>query len=223
MKDELPVKLAPRGLKINESKTEEYTIKSANCDNRWGDCKLFDSLLDTQNDIKRKKVLAINAANKLKHQFLNKGVTISAKTKLFKSYITPIFLYNSKLWTLTKNMQCKVDSFQRRIIRMFVLNVRWATAAKNEEIFTKTKLEPWSIIIGKRRIKWFGKIARMDPSTSGRSALRYALEEFRRPPKTWLIIMKQQLISELKINWNEAFDIAKDENVWKTLIKDCPM
>ena len=25
------------------------------------------------------------------------------------------------------------------------------------------------------------------------------------------------------MNWNEVFDIAKDENVWKTLIKDCPM
>ena len=35
--------------------------------------------------------------------------------------------------------------------------------------------------------------------------------------------MKQQLRSEINMNWNEAFDIAKDENVWKTLIKDCPM
>ena len=25
------------------------------------------------------------------------------------------------------------------------------------------------------------------------------------------------------MNWNEAFDIAKDENAWKNLIKDCPM
>ena len=67
----------------------------------------------------------------------------------------------------------------------------------------------------------------MDPSTSARSALHYALEEFRRPrgrpPKTWLSIMKQQLRSELNMNWNEALDITKDENVWKTLIKDCPM
>ena len=227
MKDELPAKLAQRGLKINESKTEEYTIKRANCDNRWRDCKLLGSLLDTQKDIKRRKVLAINAANKLKHLFLNKDVTISVKTTLFKSYITPIFLYNSELWTLTNNMQRKEGSFQRRIIRTFVLNVRWPTIVKNEEIFTKTKLELWSIIIGKRCLKWFGKIARMDPSTSARSALHYALEEFRRPrgrpPKTWLSIMKQQLRSELNMNWNEAFDIAKDENVWKTLIKDCPM
>ena len=41
MKDWLPVKPAQRGLKINESKTEEYTIKRANCDNRWKDCNNY--------------------------------------------------------------------------------------------------------------------------------------------------------------------------------------
>ena len=97
-------------------------------------------------------------------------------------------------------MQRKEGSFQRRIIRTFVLNVRWPTIVKNEEIFTKTKLELWSIIIGKRCLKWFGKIARMDPSTSARSALHYALEEFRRPrgrpPKTWLSIMNETAIKK---------------------------
>ena len=67
----------------------------------------------------------------------------------------------------------------------------------------------------------------MDPSTSAHSVLHYALEEFRRPrgrsPKTWLNIMKQQSTNELNMNWNEAFDIAKDENIWKTLINDCLM
>ena len=141
MKDELPVKLAQRGLKINELKTEEYTIKRDSCDSRWRDCKPFGSLLDKQNDIKRRKVLAINAANKLKYLFLNKDVTISVKTTLFKSYIIPIFLYNSELWTLTNSMQSKVDSFQRRVIRTCVLNVRWPTIVRNEETYVKTKLE----------------------------------------------------------------------------------
>ena len=80
-------------------------------------------------------------------------------------------------------MQHKVDSFQRPIIKTFVFNIRWPTIVKNEQIFTKTKLEPWSIIIGKRHLKWFGKLARMDPSTSAHSVLHYALEEFRRPRK----------------------------------------
>ena len=63
----------------------------------------------------------------------------------------------------------------------------------------------------------------MDPSTPAHSTLRYALDEFRRPrgrpPKTWLRIMKQ-LKNEVSMNWNEAHDVAKDETVWKTLIKD---
>ena len=67
----------------------------------------------------------------------------------------------------------------------------------------------------------------MDPSTSAHSALHYALKEFERrrgrPPKTLLSITKQQLRSELNMNWNEAFDIANDKNVQKTLIKNCPM
>ena len=82
MKDELLVILAQRGLKITETKIKEYTIKRANCDNRWRGCKLFDSLLDIQNDIKRRILLAINAANKLKHLFLNEDVTINVKIKL---------------------------------------------------------------------------------------------------------------------------------------------
>ena len=39
--------------------------------------------------------MTLNAASKLKHLFLNKDVTIIVKTKLFKSYITLLYLYNS--------------------------------------------------------------------------------------------------------------------------------
>ena len=70
-------------------------------------------------------------------------------------------------------------------------------------------------------------LAGMDPSTSARSTLHYALEELRRPKgrpqKTWLSIMKPQLRSELNMNWNEGFDVTKDKNIWKTLTKDWPM
>ena len=130
--------------------------------------------IDTQNDIKRRKILVINAANKLKHLFLNKDVIMSVKTKLFKSYTTPTFLYNSELWTLTNNMQSKIDSFLRRINRTFVLEVRCPSIVKIEATYAKTKLKLWSIVIGKRRLKWFAKTARMDPSTPARSTLHYA-------------------------------------------------
>ena len=42
---------------------QERTIERINCSNHWKDCRLLSSLLDTQNDIKRRKGLAINVAN----------------------------------------------------------------------------------------------------------------------------------------------------------------
>ena len=64
----------------------------------------------------------------------------------------------------------------------------------------------------------------MNLPTQARSALHYALEEFRRPrvrrSQTWLCIMKQQLKNKLSMNSNEEFYVAEDKNVWKTLIKE---
>ena len=55
-------KLDLSGLKIN-NKTERYTIDKSN--NEWKKCKLLGSFLDTCEEVKRRKVLATNAARKL--------------------------------------------------------------------------------------------------------------------------------------------------------------
>ena len=44
---------------MNEEKTEEFTIKR-NGEETWKKCKLLGTLLDTEEDIKRRKVLTIN-------------------------------------------------------------------------------------------------------------------------------------------------------------------
>ena len=58
-------KLKERGLKINE-----YTI-TKNSPEDWNKCKILGSLLDTNEDIKRRKQLANNAMRKLQHIFNN--------------------------------------------------------------------------------------------------------------------------------------------------------
>ena len=47
-------KLKKRGLKINKTKTEEYTV-TKNGPEEWKKCKILGSLLDTNKDIKRRK------------------------------------------------------------------------------------------------------------------------------------------------------------------------
>ena len=97
--------------------------------------------------------------------FKNNKISISTKTSAFKTYIYSIFLYNSETWTTTKQLNAQIDSFQRCLIRKFILNVKWPDVVKNEQVYSITKLKPWSETIKLRRIKWFGKIARMDANT----------------------------------------------------------
>ena len=85
-------------------------------------CRLLGSLLDAQNDIKRRKVLAINAPNKLKHLFLNKSVIISVKIKLFKTYITPIFYIISSYGNVRWPKCCILHFLHLKLHKILDLN-----------------------------------------------------------------------------------------------------
>ncbi len=109
---EIPQKLKRNNLFVNESKTEEYQIKRGG-DNSWKKCKYLGSLLDTEQDIKRRKSLAISTYNKMKNILENRKTSIPTKKRIFKCYIESVLLYNSELWTMTKKLNDDIDVFQR--------------------------------------------------------------------------------------------------------------
>ena len=124
-------------------------------------------MLDTGEDIKRRKILAITAAYQLKIIFDNKKLTLETKMKAFRAYVEPIFLYNCEIWTITPSQAIKtVNTFQRRRLRTYVLNMKWPNIAKNEDVYKKTAATECSNIIRRRRLKWYGKVTRADESTS---------------------------------------------------------
>lgn len=222
IKNELPKTLNERNLKCNEDKTEEYEIKR-NGNEDWKKCKMLGSLLDTQEDIKRRKGLAINALRIMKHTFASKKLSLKTKSRIFDAYISSIFLYNSEIWTVTKTDEQAIDAFQRRIIRSNVLNIKWPKTISNEQIKRKTNIKPWSKTIRTRRLRWFGHLIRLHEDTPARKALEQALKLTKlpqgRPKTTWLQNMKKQLKEELNMSWQEACNTAKDRDIWRLLVK----
>ena len=75
--------LKPRDLNVNHGKTEQYIINRTN--NEWRLCKYLGSMLDTGEDIKQRKILAITAANQLKIIFDNKKLTPKTKMIAFRA------------------------------------------------------------------------------------------------------------------------------------------
>ena len=132
-------------------------------------------MLDTGEDIKRRKILAVTAGNQLKIIFDNKTLTPEKKMKAFGAYVEPIFLYNCKIWTIIPSQSVKaINTFQWGLLRTYVLNVKWPNIVKNEGIYRKTAATEWNNIIRKRRLKWFGKVIRADKSRPVRRGFNYA-------------------------------------------------
>ena len=81
IKETLPSTLAKRNLVINESKTEDYElIRQGN--EKWKKFKLLGSLLDTEKDINRRKILALDAFKTLNKIFESRKISNAVKSEL---------------------------------------------------------------------------------------------------------------------------------------------
>ena len=221
--EKIPPKLKSRNLFINTEKTEKYSIKR-NGDERWKKCKYLGSLLDSESDIKRRKGLAIDSFNKLKQIFKSKRINTITKVRIFNTFVSSIFLYNSELWSVTKQLESKIDVVQRSLLRR-ILNLRLLDKVKNNVIYSDTKTTPWSAKVKKRRLSWLGHLLRLPPETPARQALKESIRPVRRPrgkPKTtWLSIMKKDLETADIDNTNieHVTKIANDRAAWKEMCR----
>ena len=127
-------------------------------------CKYLGSLLDTEHDISRRKILATTAYNQLKQIFESKKVQIPTKVRLLKSHIESIFLYNSELWTLTKKLENTINVFQRNLLRK-VLNIKWPNKISKKQLYERMKIDEWSKTIKERRLSWYGHLLRLPDNT----------------------------------------------------------
>ena len=220
---------------INETKTEEYSITRGGNED-WKKCKYLGSMLDTENDINRRKILAINAEKQLKHVLNNRKINLDTKINIHTAFIKSIFLYNSELWTLTSKLEKEIDAFQRKGLRR-ILNIRWPDKISNKDLYEKTNQTPWSRNIKRRRISWFGHLLRLSPETPARQALQESIRKVKKPPGrpqlTWITQVKKDLSSvdvvvETEVtqitNTNNHFtglekveELAKDRSIWRAI------
>ena len=86
IKETPPSTLAKRNLVINESKPEEYEIIRQG-DEKWKKWKLLGSLLDSENDINSRKILAIDAFKTVNNIFDSRQISKAIKIRTFNAYV----------------------------------------------------------------------------------------------------------------------------------------
>ena len=230
VKRTVPPKLLKRNLIINDDKTEEFTISKS--DQEWKNCKLLGSKLDTQKDIERRKGLTINVMKDLKPLFKNHRLKLEMKIRIFQSYVNPIFLYNSELWTMNAKDIKSIDAFHRRQLR-YALNIIWPRKISNEDLYSITKVEQWSEVVMRRKLSWLGHLMRLPSDTPAQIALNEAMKPAKRPrgkPRTtWISSIKKDMIrlkivSESDICDSTAFmehlsELTEDRTSWNRQIR----
>ena len=127
------------------------------------------------------------------------------------------------MWTLTQTQENQIDAFQRKMIRINVLNVKWPRKMSNENVYKLSKIKPWSYKVKKQRLNWFGHLIRLDEEVPAKKALNFATANFKskrgRPKEKWLTMMEKQLKADLDLTWQEAERIARNRNDWRNMVK----
>ena len=105
------------------------------------------------------------------------------------------------------------DSFQGRFLRIAVLNVRWVNIATNDTVYAVTKHIPWSQVITRRELSWFGHLFCLSDDTPPKIALQYSVKQTKMPRArqrtTWISMMKMKLL-DMRLEWEAANHLAED-------------
>ena len=217
-----PGLLKMKNLYCNELKNEEHTITHKNRNSgSWRNCKYLGSLLDTKSDIQRRKMLATETSKSLENIWKSK-LTIKLKMTIFDCLVRSVYMYNACLWAVTDTIQKQIDSTQRKLLRI-AINIRYPKIISNEKLMEITKQKPWSQIIARQRLKWYGHCQRLPEE----SPAKQAMNEFERPVQrpvgrpvtTWLDVVKKQL-KEKGTEYEDARTMTQDRVRWRTFINN---
>ena len=154
---------------------------------------------------------------KLKHIIENKATRNATKTRIFNTYLNSVFLYNSELWTLTKERGDDIDVFQRRQIRR-AFNIDYQDRISNDDLYKLSGLKPLSDIIRIRRARWYGHLQRLDENTPARQALQEAKRKVKKPKGgqklTWIKLIEKDF-SKTDVPLDQIPDLAQDRPRWR--------
>ena len=83
------------------------------------------------------------ALTRLKPVWIDKSISLSSKIRLMRSLVTSIFLYACDSWTLTAELQRKIQTMEMRCCRT-ILRISYKNHVTNEEVRAKIQqaIEP---------------------------------------------------------------------------------
>ena len=94
----------------------------------------------------------------------DKSISLSFKIRLTRSLVTSIFLYACESWTLTAELQNRIQTMEMRCYRK-ILHSSYKDRVTNEKVRAKIQQaigphEDLLAIVKRRKLRWYGHVSR---------------------------------------------------------------
>ena len=104
-----------------------------------------------------------NSGNGLTILFNTNAKLVGDRKKMRKQFlIIPILLYGSASWTPLSRHNKRLQGFVMRCLRI-ILGILVKQKQRNTDIWAKASIDTVDKMIRKRRLRWLGHVARMEP------------------------------------------------------------
>ena len=100
----------------------------------------------------------------LRPVWIDKSISLSSKIRPMRSLVTSTFLYACESWTLTAELQRRIQAMEMRCYRK-ILHISYKDHVTNEEVRAKIQQalgphEDLLTIVKRHKLQWYGHVSR---------------------------------------------------------------
>ena len=209
------------GLYMNEKKTEYMCFNQRGNNLTSVSNKELKSVDDfvylgswintTERDLSIKIAKAWGASKKL-DKIWKSDLNRNLKVKFFRATVESVLLYGAECWTLTKNLEKKLDGTYTRLLRAS-LNINWRQRVTNKSLYGN--LAKVSQLVRERRLRFAGHCYRAKDECISDLLLwrpKHGRRSVGRPAKTYVDLLGED--SNFKTE-----EIVEDRVLWIGVVR----
>ena len=160
---------------------------------------------------------------RLKIIWRDKNISLASKVKLMRALIYSTFLYVCESWTLTAEIERRIQAFEMRCYRRR-LNISYKDHVTNEEVRNRTQNaigvhDDLLTMVKKRNLRWYGHISRS--SGMGNAILQGTVKgaRMRGRQKRWEDNIKEWT----GMGFIDSLRATEDREGWKCIVAMSPV
>ena len=194
--------------------------------------KYLGSTVTSSNLIDEEIRLRIAAGSRcswaLDATFKSRMLSRATKTQIYTTISRPIVIYGCETWRLTKELERRLNVFERDILRRIWGPVwdeeegEWCRP-HNHELMTLSGVPKITNIIRSHRLRWAGHVSRIEDGRLAKELMvgkPMGTKPLGRPGKRWIDNVKEDMTT-LGANPDAWMQMAEDRVVWRQLVR-CP-